>query len=96
MADEVTTPEVKKIWCPHCGHHHIPTPLTYPLENEIETFQEELAEFETEGEGEDTVVTLPTCFIEAGPYSETNSRYLMEQDLKLLDCPACNKTFAME
>jgi hypothetical protein len=66
------------------------------VENEFESFQEQLEDddFQKEGEGEDMVLTLPGCFIEAGPYN--GSRYLVEQNLKLQECPSCNKTFAME
>ena len=84
----------KKIWCPHCGLHHVPTPVKYKVENEYETFQEELKEFETEDEGENTIITLPSAHIEAGPYN--GDRFLMDYDVKACSCPSCKATFYIE
>lgn len=82
------------IFCPYCGHKHTAQPLTYRVENEFESFQDNLKEFKTKGEGENTVVTIPSAHIEAGP--SNGDRYLMDYDVNALQCPHCNKTFYME
>ncbi|MFA5436637.1 MAG: septation protein SpoVG family protein [Candidatus Neomarinimicrobiota bacterium] len=90
--NELTNKVDPMIYCPKCGALHEVQPVQYKLEDEVESFSTE--GYETMGEGENTIISIPSAHIEAGPCN--SDRYLMDYDVKACSCPKCKATFYIE
>jgi hypothetical protein len=77
---------MNKVYCPKCGCHHEPLPVSRKPDPD--------SNYEDEAPGETGYFSMESCHIEAGPYDGRNN--LLDYDMLLCECPKCNNVFASD